>query len=54
MRWKSLMKQSQAKIFFSTSGLTKMWLNKESRIAKLLILTGSPGPMALHPLQRMR
>ena len=26
-----------------------MWHNEEARIAKLLILTSSPGPTALHP-----
>ena len=32
----------------------QMWLNEETRIAQVLILTSSPGPTALHPLRRMR
>ena len=40
-------------IYFFYKWFNQMWLNEEARIAKLLILTSSPGPTALHPLRRM-
>ena len=40
--------------FFYTSVFDQMWLNEETRIAQVLILTSSPGPTASHPLRWMR